>query len=83
MVTTGSKEGLSPAWAKDQEVTYALSSGSGRPQLHVCRETPLVQKERACQAIISLDNLPVMPCFGIHLGTRRSEEGLGLVRCEK
>ena len=64
---TGSKEGLSPAWA-EQRVTYSSSSGSERPQLHRRRETPLGQKGRGCQAIISLDNLPSMLCFRIHLG---------------
>ena len=32
------------------------------------RKTPLDQKGRECQAIISPDNLPIMLCFGIHLG---------------
>ena len=55
---------------KNKEVMYSLSSGSGRTQLHKCRETPLGQKRRGCQAIISLDNLPTMLCFGIHLGQK-------------
>ena len=34
------------------------------------RETTLGQIGRGCQAIISLDNLPTMLCFGIHLGQK-------------
>ena len=70
MVTTGSQEGLSPAWSKDQEVTYFPSSGSGRPRLHMLRKTPLGQEVRQCQAIVSLGNLPTRPCFGIHIGQK-------------
>ena len=36
--------------------------------LHMCRKTHMGQKGRRCQAIISLDNLPIMLCFGIQLG---------------
>ena len=84
---TGSKERLSPVRAKDQEVTYLPSLGSGRSQLHMHIETPLGQKVRWCQAIISLDNLPTMPCFGIYLGqkicTQIQGRTLYLARCEK
>jgi len=80
MIMTGSKEGLSPVWAKDQEVSYFPSSGSGRSQLHMCRETPLGQKVRGHQVIISPDNLSTMLCFGFHLGQRL---GRALIRCER
>ena len=66
---TGSKEGPSPAWTKDQEVMHAPSSGSGRPQL-TCAETPLGQEGRGCQTIIGLNNLPIMLCCRIHLGQK-------------
>ena len=67
---TGSKEGLSPAWAKDQEVTYFPSSGSGRPQLHMHRETLLGRKGRSHQTLVCLDNLPITLCSGMHLGQK-------------
>ena len=62
MVMTGSEEGLSPAWAKDQEVTYSPSSGSGRPPTTHAYAEPSGSWH---QAIVSLGNPPTMPCFGI------------------
>ena len=55
---------------QNKEVTSSPSSRSGRPQLHMRRETPLGQKGRGCQAIINLDNFPTMLCFGIYLGQK-------------
>ena len=84
-VKTGSKEGLSPTWAKkDQEVTYSPSSGSQRPQVHTRRETPLGRKGRGCQAIRSWNNFPSRLCFVIHLGQKmrtqiREDPGSGQV----
>ena len=61
-----------------------------RPRGHILpilrvRETPLGQKGRGRQALISLDNLLTLPCFGIQLGRKKCRqigEGLGLVGCE-
>ena len=63
---------------ENEEVMCPPSSGSGRPQLPMHRDTILGQKGRGAQAIISVDNFPSMLCFGIHLGqkcTHRSREG--------
>ena len=58
---------------KNKEVTYIL------PMLGV-RETPTTHAQRdasgsereGCQAIVSLDNLSPMLCFGIHPGQNMS-----------
>ena len=44
------------------------------------------QKGRGCQAILSVDNLPAMPCFEIHLGQKihtHVGRALGPVKCER
>lgn len=64
---TGSKEELSPAWAKDQAVTYSYPQGQG-DQLHMAERPLWVQKGRGGQAIISLHKLPTMLCSEIHFG---------------
>ena len=56
------------------------------PQLHMLRKTPLGQKGVGCQAILSLDDLPTRPCFGIHLGQKmcmQIREGPGPSQVQK
>ena len=57
---TGSKGGLS------KEVTYILRVRE-TPIAHVQRD-PSGSEREGNQAVISLDNLPTMPCFRPHLG---------------
>ena len=65
---TGSKEGLSPAWAKKQRGHILPILGVRKASItHEQRSPTLDQKGTGCQTIISLDNLPTMPCSGIHL----------------
>ena len=83
---TGSKERLNPPWTKEQRGHVLPILRVRETQLHMHRETPLDQKGWGCQAIISLDKLPTMLCFGLHLGQKcpcRSGEGPGSGRVSK
>jgi len=70
LALTDQKRGSVLLGHKNKEVTYSPLSVSGRPPTTHPRETPLDQKERGCQAIISLDNSPAMFRLGIPLGQK-------------
>ena len=62
------RRGAEPRWGRTKKSRTPHPQHQGDPQLRMRREMPLGQKGRGCQAIISLDNLPIMFCFEIHLG---------------
>ena len=64
---TGSKEGLSPAWRKQRSDT-PHPQDQGDPSKHVLTLDPSGSGMEG--VLVSLDNLPAMLCFGIHLGQK-------------